>query len=226
MNTTRYFEGRVHRYDHRVYGYQLRPLCLLDLVALEAAGSPIGSDPTQITALSLALAARMLSKPHRDDLCIDAAWVDVDDDIAKRLTTYNGPDELKKWFDFWVDHYTPIEVLRPQADDDSKPLGAHWTANIAAFLHTQTNATEREIWTAPIGRIFALHSATVEMISDSRVRTEEDDQRAAVNAQEAEANAKAKLLYIEQLKQQLASATDDTERTRITAKLRKLTSNV
>ena len=46
----RFLEAWVNRRDHRVFGRRLHPLCLLDLVALEAVASPFLPDEDEEAA--------------------------------------------------------------------------------------------------------------------------------------------------------------------------------
>ncbi len=215
-----FLESRVCA-RHRVYGYKLRPLCLLDLVALEAAGSPVFASG-EIRPADLVLAARMLSRPHRSDLCIDADCLAPHRLTIARACLLSFNRALQSFRAYVADHLTSVEMWRDAGGSD-KPFGAHWAQALATYVSRETHMTQREIWAGPIGHVLWMAAACEEQTSTSRVRTEAD-QAAIDSAHESAAQIEGlKQVEIEHLRSELLTASSESERGRITARLAKLT---
>ncbi len=208
-----FYESRIHA-QHVVYGYQLRDLCLLDLVAFEAVCSPIVRDYRQISAVDLALAARLLSKPHRRDCKVDATSMRASEDFVSRLASFDPKEQLARFEAYWVRQYTQPLVDRG-IGASGEPLGSHWAQTLAAFLSRETNLAQYEIWAGPIGQIMMLTAAIEEQLTSARVQSDREHE-ADMQAEATDHSVQqAKHAAIVSLQELLLSAESDTERNRI-----------
>lgn len=211
-----FYESRIHR-GHKVLGFRLRPLCLLDLVALEAIGSPFAAGGRVPTGADLATAVRLLSRPHRDDLSIDADALKPSRLLRMRLRLADVTIELRKFNAYLDDHFTPVATWRERGEGGrGNPLGSPWIQTLATFVSRETSMTQREIWTGPIGHVLWLAASVEEQMSDARVSSDADTpfETAADEAENDFAALKQK--EIEALTAQLTAGTiSDVGRARL-----------
>lgn len=202
-----FYESRIHRTNHRVLGYRLRPLCLLDIVALEAIGSPFMRGTAGATGVDLGLAARLLSRPTGQNLSVDPNILRPSKSLFLRLHLYDLVTELKKFEAYLADYFTPVSLWRNDGSGSSTPLGCPWAQSLATFLSRETSMSQREIWASPIGHILWQAAALEEQISDSRIKTEHDETLEADAENCAAELATLKAKEIASLEDQLTAGT-------------------
>jgi len=159
----RFLEAWVNRTDHRVFGRRLHPLCLLDLVALEAVDSPFLRENAAASRYDFWQAAEILSRPIVT-LEIEARirppnWLERFSLYRVDLTAENT--KLRAYFD---DYWSTFEMWR--AEGDLSRCNAPWALSQATFLLAHTNLSEWRVWTAPIGQVLCYAAALEEQLSD------------------------------------------------------------
>lgn len=178
----RFLEAWVNRCDHRVLGHNLHPLCLLDLLTLDALDSPFVAEGAQATSADFLLAVLILSRPHsgirvnpvlpgptlRDRLRLRFC------DLARENAA------LQAYFD---DYYSTLEMWRPNSD--GKRCQSPWILGVVTFLLSHTTLTEERIWTAPIGQVLCYANSLEEQLSDSQVISPEEQEAMARMREEA-----------------------------------------
>lgn len=162
----RFLEAWVNRRDHRVLGRRLHPLSFLDLLALDAAGSPFMQPGAHATIADFALVVELLSRPH--------VSLDIDPDLPEpslglrfRLRFCDLQKEnaaLQAYFD---DYFCTLEMWRPE--QDGKRCQAPWILATAAFLLAHTRLDEWRIWTGPVGQMLCYANAIEEQVGASQV---------------------------------------------------------
>lgn len=160
--------------SHRVYGYDLKPYCLLHSVQLEALESPLVSGG-EISPADLVVAAQICSR--------HTVAVSYKRDLLRRWR-FAPRDELEKW-DTYFDASTsgPALFERPSSDGDSVSLGAPWQQVIATKLQRELGMSYRETWTLPEGRIMWEYYSLREQQEDDSLILGESQQAAIENAQ-------------------------------------------
>jgi hypothetical protein len=211
-----FFESRIHE-THKVLGLRLRPLCLLDIVALEAIGSPfVFAGSNGATGVDLAKAVSILSKPHAPGRNINANIAQPDKSVFLRLHLFNFfgglGTELKKLEAYFGDHFTAAEVWRETGGGSGEKSGSHWTQSYAAFLSRETSMTQDEIWLGSIGHVLWLSATVEEQISNATVSNELVKQYDANADKEREAHAALKTKEIAILEAELTSGAITQER--------------
>lgn len=162
----RFLEAWVNRRDHRVLGRRLHPLCFLDLLALEAVGSPFIDNSAEATPGDFAIAVQILSRPHRA-LEIDATAPRPGLALALRLRWCDLAREnaaLQAYFD---DYFTALEMWRPETT--GKRCQAPWILGVVTFLLQHSRLDEWRVWTAPVGQMLCYANAIEEQAGESQV---------------------------------------------------------
>lgn len=195
MNPTEaFFDSRLHT-THKVLGKTLRPFCLLDMLALEAVESPfvVGGSAT---IADVAVAVNLLSNPINENLSVDIGFANPGFFIRLRAlvipSIYDAKISLKRLFSkthagfrsglerevknleaYFADYVVAAEMWH-QDGSDATPLGAHWIQTIVSYMLRETNLTQTEIWTHPVGQIRWTMAAVEEQTTSSRIKTEHD----------------------------------------------------
>ena len=163
----------MNRDDWIVYGRRLHPFCLYDLffLALDQNAAYFGESPTQEDLLAAVLvcssryedlqAGRYSLKGWRKSL-----WV-------KAASLMNFKLELLKFKAYLADFDSRPEFWE---STESQSCRAPGILSIATFIERETNMTEREIMTAPIGKMFWKSAALGELsgLSGSQIVTPEE----------------------------------------------------
>lgn len=159
--------------SHTVYGLRLKPLCLLHLFYLALAeNAAYYSDEAGEVDLR---AAALICSAEFEDL-------------------EKGDFKLTPWRHFWwklrtrkVDAASQFERFkvykkdydsRPQmslagaGEGGGKPMNAPSILQVATFLEMNSNMTEREIMTAPIGKVFWKAAAITEVLGHGSIADE------------------------------------------------------
>lgn len=225
MNPTQsFYESRIHT-EHAVLGRKLRPLCLLDLLALEAIESPFVRGG-HVRAHDVAIAVNLLSKPIQKNLSIDADFtapgffLKIRAGVSEIFGTLSH--DVKKLEDYVGDYMSAAEMWRPNTSGDSTPLGAHWIQTLAAFLLRETNLTQTEIWTHPVGQILWIVAAVEEQTTQSRVKTADDDEAEKIAECESAAIEELRKIEIKTLKEKIANGATGDELADAQRRLQKL----
>jgi hypothetical protein len=167
----RFLEAWVNRCDHRVLGHRLHPLCLLDMLTLDAIDSPFIADGAVANESDFLLAVLLLSRPHKSlEVNADLPVPTLRDRLRLRFCDMARENAaLKAYFD---DYYSTLEMWRPDTGD--KKCQAPWILGTAAFLLSQTNLSEWRIWTAPIGQMLCYANSLEEQLGGSQVVSMEE----------------------------------------------------
>lgn len=166
---------------HRVFGYRLKPFCLLHSLQLEAIHSPLVSGGEV--------------KPH--DVLV-AAQICSDYNVRTRYRRH-------RWRRFWanaekeeakLDAYLAESKSRPDLQDAAEDSGgrgclrAPWQLVIVTSLIRNTSLTWRQAWTMPEGQaIWLFYSIREQLAGKSDIYSEEEQLEDAAMRAEQEANA-------------------------------------
>ena len=166
-------EAWINRTDHVVYGRKLNPFCLLHLLflSLDRNAAYFGKEPTIDSLISAVLVCS--SKP--EDL---SAGRHTLQGWRKKVWLYgallqNFDAELAKFRSYIADFDSKPEFWQ---SDDGGSLRAPAILSIATYLEMKTNMTEREIYTAPIGKMYWKSAAIAEMEGNSRAEIMTDEE--------------------------------------------------
>lgn len=182
-----YAEALVNRNDHTCYGVKLHAFCLYDLLflALDQNAAYFGDNPTQEDLL----AAVLICSSKHDDLLAGRhtlkgwrkKWF-----IRKAMFT-PFPAELAKFKAYLKDFDSRPEFF-VESGGKGKALRAPTILSLACFIEKHSNMTEREILTAPIGKMFWKSAAIAEMegLTSSEIMTQEEEDQADEMIKEAQ----------------------------------------
>lgn len=181
-----FVEAVVNR-GHRVLGRRLHDFCLYDAIALSLADNPLwtGGD-TALTDLEQAVL--ICSLPPERFLRAQLAprnWIERLGRWLWKRTNRRRIHALERgsWNAYIEDFYALPDYWDCA---DGKPLRAPWLYGTAVFLEKNTNMTEREICTAPIGKMFwkaailaeRLGIAAAELMTDEEIAIGKEQQAA------------------------------------------------
>ena len=222
--TQSFYESRIHT-THAVLGKTLRPLCLLDLLALEAIESPFVRGGT-VRAHDVAITVNLLSRPIRKNLSIDSGFTAPGFylKVAAGFSEITGrlEKDVKKLEAYVSDYMSAAEMWRPNTAGDATPLGAHWIQTLVAFLLRETNLTQTEIWTHPVGQILWIVAAVEEQTTQSRVKTSTEDAAEKTAEIESAAMEELKKIEIKTLQESIANGASGDDLARAQRRLQKL----
>lgn len=173
---SRLAESFVNRDDHRVLGRRLHDFCLYDALFLSIDQNPIWTRSRDVRMEDLRQAVIVCSTPP---------------EVLLRARRPLGWWRTQRWLYATrkaklVDEFAKFTAYI--ADFDSRPvfweddqkgesLRAPWVLSTLVFLEDHTNMTEREILTAPLGKMLWKAAALAEQLGLSRddIMTEEEE---------------------------------------------------
>lgn len=217
MNPTeQFFESRIHT-NHKVFGRKLRALCLLDILALEAIDSPFVRGGN-VSPEDVAVAVNLLSRPVKRDLSIDVEFANPGFLLKLAAVTCSVGKlqrEVAKLEAYISDYMTSPELWRCQSGDTT-PLGAPWIQTLITFLLRETNLSQTEIWTQPVGAVLWIAATLEEQLTQSRIKTQNDIESEKSAAAESVEIEKLKSIEIKMLQDAIANGLsgEDLEKTR------------
>jgi hypothetical protein len=170
----RFLEAWVNRIDHRVLGHRLHPLCLLDLLTLDALNSPFVGENPQFTTADFLIAALVCSRPIQTlEVNPEIPAPSLRDRLRLRFCDIRQENEaLKAYFD---DYWSSLEMWQTRNDDGAKPpCNAPWILGHVTFLLNHTNLSEWRIWTAPVGQILCYANSLEEQLGGRSIVSEDE----------------------------------------------------
>lgn len=168
-------ESYVNRDDHRVLGVRLHPYCLYDVFFLTLDQNPLLLGGKEVTTTDLQSAVVICSTPPERLLAARRiTW-------RKRLWM-----RLVRRFANWEAELLKFMAYREDFDsrpvfwqgDEGGSMRAPWVLSISAFLEDHSNMTEREIMTAPLGKMLWKSAALAEQlgVTKSELMSEEEEE--------------------------------------------------
>lgn len=173
---TSFFLGR-----HSVYGFALKPFCLLHSLQLEALGSPL-LDGREVTSADLVIAAQVCANHDRFYSGYSKA-------LYRRIR-YNFDKELAKFRLYLAESQSSPDLYDAPSEGGRGPLRAPWQLAVVTSLIRKTNITLRQAWTMPEGEaLWYFYSTREQENGKSDIYSEEDQMSEAEELRDREENA-------------------------------------
>jgi len=173
---TSFFLGR-----HRVYGYALKPFCLLHSLQLEAIESPLVTGE-EVKSTDLIIAAQICSEYQR-------FYQGFNRGLWRRLR-FNKDKEEAKFRLYLAESKSRPDLYDAPSDGGAGPLRAPWQMVIVTFLIRNANITRREAWTMPEGEaLWNFYSIREQVSGKSDIYSEEEQISEAEELRDREENA-------------------------------------
>jgi hypothetical protein len=171
---SRFAESLVNRDDHRVLGVRLHPYCFYDAMFLELAESPLLLKHRNVVLADLYAAVGICSA--QPEVLLRGETRSFSRLRRWRMRRMNLEAEVAK-FIVYVKDYDARPVFWEGEGEGGGSLRAPWILSIATFLENHSNMKEREIMTAPIGKMLWKSAALAEQmgLTKSQLMTEEEE---------------------------------------------------
>jgi len=181
---TSFFLGR-----HSVYGFALKPFCLLHSLQLEALGSPL-LDGREVTSTDLVIAAQVCSRHDRFYRGYSKA-------LFRRIR-YNFDAELAKFRLYLAESRACFDLYDAPSEGGRGPLRSPWQQAVVTFLIRKAKITRAEAWLMPEGEALCLfYSIREQENGKSDIYSEEEQQSEAEELRDREENAELYALRLE-----------------------------
>lgn len=175
---SRLAESFVNRDDHVVLGRKLHDFCLYDVFLLALDGNPLYLKHRKVEKDDLLAAVSICSSDPERFMRVrtQGLWAKLKDAVWKwKWRRRSIALELRKW-EAYVDDFDARPVF--WEGEGGEPMKAPWVLSVLTFLEDHTNMGEREIMTAPLGKMLWKSASLAEQLgmSKSQIMTEEEEE--------------------------------------------------